>query len=245
MSLSAILGVHWAYVTTITLIQFAFLAKSKDEKMKIFISHSSQDKWIARRISEDLEAEGIKTFLDEKHMETGDVIDASISEHLRECDEMLMLLSPAALNSQWVLIEIGGARALKKRLIPILLHVSANEMPQLLSKHLARDINDIDRYYDEVVKRAKGKIKPPEEPIIPAIKQKEKPQKFKAGDRVQIADVETLTQKDKNLSPKWVAGMNRYSGKKAIVIKLIDNETVLLDIDKGSAYWATRWLTKK
>lgn len=212
--------------------------------MKIFISHSSQDKWIAMRISEDLESRGIKTFLDEKDIETGEAINGSISKNLQECDEVLMLLSPPALNSQWVLIEIGGARALEKRLIPILLHVSTNEMPQLLSKHLARDINDIDKYYDEVVKRASGKIKPPKELIFPLIKREKEAQKFKVGDRVRIAELTTLTQEDKDRPPKWVSGMDRYGGKEATVIRLIDSEGVSLDIDNGLVVWATRWLSK-
>jgi hypothetical protein len=34
--------------------------------VKVFISHSSLDKWIARRIAADLADLGIETFLDEK-----------------------------------------------------------------------------------------------------------------------------------------------------------------------------------
>ena len=34
--------------------------------MKIFVSHSSHDKWVARQISNLLEAEGHETFLDAK-----------------------------------------------------------------------------------------------------------------------------------------------------------------------------------
>jgi TIR domain len=103
--------------------------------MKVFISHSSVDKWVARRISQDLQAMGIETFLDEKDIETGDSFDDSIQEQLRESDELLMLLSPAALQSTWVVMEIGGAKVLGKRLIPILLHVGVNEMPSPLTKH--------------------------------------------------------------------------------------------------------------
>jgi len=101
--------------------------------MKVFISHSSRDKWVARRISQDLNAMGIETFLDEKDIETGASIDEVIGDHLKDCDDCLMLLSPSALNSHWVLIEIGGAKALGKRLIPVLLHVGANEIPAPLS----------------------------------------------------------------------------------------------------------------
>lgn len=123
--------------------------------MKVFISHSSLDQWIARMIARDLEVRGIVTFLDEKDIETGESIDDSIQEHLRTCDEVLMLLSPAALESHWVLVEIGGAKALNKRLIPILVHVGPNELPQPIAKGLARDLNDVEKYFDEVEQRAR------------------------------------------------------------------------------------------
>ena len=40
--------------------------------MKIFISHSSYDKWVARQISHRLIEKGHTTFLDEKDIKTGD-----------------------------------------------------------------------------------------------------------------------------------------------------------------------------
>jgi hypothetical protein len=121
--------------------------------VKVFISHSTTDQWIARRISQDLAAIGVATFLDEKDIETGDSIDEEIQKHLAECDELLMLLSPAAIKSHWVLVEIGGARALKKRLVPIMLHIGPNDLPAPISKGLARDLNDIEKYYAEVKAR--------------------------------------------------------------------------------------------
>lgn len=122
--------------------------------MKVFISHSSSDKWIARQIAVHLGERGVECFLDEKDIETGDIIDDSIQKNLNECDELLMLLSPAALESAWVLLEIGGAKVLGKRLVPILVHVGANDLPDPLSTGLARDLNDIDSYYREVEERA-------------------------------------------------------------------------------------------
>src|SRR5687768_14778046 len=109
--------------------------------MKIFISHSSKDKWAARRISEDLMTFGSETFLDEKDIETGQSIDSSIRKHLKTCDDFLIIISPASIKSEWVLIELGGALALEKKVIPILLYVGANEMPNAINLKLARDIN--------------------------------------------------------------------------------------------------------
>lgn len=122
--------------------------------VKVFISHSSLDQYIARTISADLERRGVETFLDAKDIQTGDSLDDSIDGQLEDCDELLMLLSPAALKSHWVLLEVGGAKALKKRLIPILIHVGPNEPPPPLAKGLARDLNEIEQYLDEAEARA-------------------------------------------------------------------------------------------
>ena len=58
--------------------------------VKVFISHSSADKWLARRIARDLEELGTQTFLDEKDIKTGESIDDSIQLHLKESDEVLI-----------------------------------------------------------------------------------------------------------------------------------------------------------
>ena len=211
--------------------------------MKIFISHSSRDKWAARRISDDLRKLGVTTFLDEKDIETGESVDEAVTKHLRECDELCVLLSPAAINSQWVLVEVGGAKALGKRLVPILLYVGTNEIPQPISKHLARDINDIEKYYEEVKQRLKGHLTASPQPR-PTRPPKPKLQTFAPGDRVRIVDVRTLTEYDKNREPKWIPAMDRFSGRQA-TISYIDYEgDAFLDVDNEVFGWAPRWLTR-
>ena len=217
--------------------------------MKVFISHSTADSWIARRISEDLNALGVETFLDAKDIETGASIDDSIRDHLTESDEMLMLLSPIALKSHWVLMEIGGANVLKKRLIPIMLHVPLNELPQPIVKYLARDLNDIERYYDEVKKRVPGKPKPRPAPSTekrePVVRRRPQPpaQEFKVGDRVRLPDVAPA---DREEEPGFVEEMERYLNAMATVKELRaasdDMLGAFLDVDNGKFLWALRWL---
>ena len=125
--------------------------------MKIFISHSTREKWIAKKISEDLLSLGCETFLDEKDISTGAAIDDSIGKHLKESDDFLILLSETSLKSTWVLIELGGAIALGKNIIPVLLFIGVNDIPDVISKFLARDLNEINKYYEEVKKKLQGK----------------------------------------------------------------------------------------
>lgn len=67
-----------------------------EKHCKVFISHSSKDRWIARQISQEIEAKGrkwgIRTFLDERDIKGGDSIPDTIRTEIRDCDEFLVLI---------------------------------------------------------------------------------------------------------------------------------------------------------
>jgi TIR domain len=212
--------------------------------LKIFISHSSSDQWVARRIAHDLVELGATTFLDEKDFETGESIDDSIQAHLKDSDELLILLSPAALNSAWVLIEIGGAKALGLRLIPILMHVGANELPQPISMHLARELNAIDAYYEEVTARLSSSIVEHVPQAAPPLKREPDPVRqftFKAGDRVRLLPV--AEHRADRPEVGWVRGMETYVDEVAEVTRDDpEQRMVQVDLDGMKFWWAFEWL---
>jgi hypothetical protein len=220
--------------------------------MKVFISHSSTDKWVARQIARQIEELGVESFLDEKDIETGDSIDKAIQSNLADCDELLMLLSPASLKSSWVLIEIGGAKALDKRLVPILLHVGPNELPDVLSDGLARDINEIERYYDEVGERAKALAA--EQPAEPAgvfeVDERDgrraarAARSFAEGDLVRLprqAPESTYARNGYDIG--WNPDMERYLGLETRVLRANDSQgAVEIEADNGAWLWLMDWL---
>lgn len=133
---------------------------------KIFISHGSEDSWvasqIARRIKQDARAE---TFLDVYDVEKGDDFETKIFEVLPVCDELVALLTPWSINRNWVWTEIGAARVLGKRILGVLYGVSmdtlSNEgggMACLSSKNVV-SINEFEIYLAELKKRVKGAAK--------------------------------------------------------------------------------------
>jgi TIR domain len=208
--------------------------------MKIFISHSSKDKWAARRISEDLGSLGCETFLDEKDIKTGNAIDVSIRENLKDCDDFLIILSPASIKSDWVLLELGGAMALEKEVIPILLYVGANEIPNVIGLRLARDINEIGQYYYELSEKLDSK------PAVPKPKPKPKiKSKIKVGSIIQITGTVPVDYIREGESVMWSPSMEGYLGREAKVEEVVFPDVVKLDIDGGQWYWGTPWLTLK
>jgi hypothetical protein len=225
------------------------------DTLKIFISHSSHDKWVARQLSQALIADGHETFLDEKDIRTGESIDTSIQKHLETSDHLLLLLSPASLKSHWVFIELGGAKALKKHIVPVLFHVAGNEIPQSISQLLARDINEIDKYFAELKKlqslteTAPEKVAAAEAKSDAAAKRKyrttaKEMNGFKVGDKVRIAQVEHLTDEEKAINPKWVKSMDKYSGLMTTITAFTRSGAMFLDATGDEYIWNASWVSK-
>lgn len=97
----------------------------------------------------------IKTFLDEKDIHGGDSIPESIRTNIRECSEFVVLLSRYSIDRQWVLVEVGAAWGLKKRIVAITDKITPEEMPEITRSHKALDLNEFDDYVKEVTERAK------------------------------------------------------------------------------------------
>jgi len=125
----------------------------------VFISHSSKDQWIARQMSNLIEQRGkanhIVTFLDEKDIHSGESIPESIRAKIRECDEFVVLLSRYSIDRQWVLVEVGAAWGLDKHIVAITDKITPEEMPEITRSHKALDLNEFDRYVEEVVARGR------------------------------------------------------------------------------------------
>lgn len=134
--------------------------KTRTEKSYlVFISHSTKDRWIAKQMAALIEERGreygVKTFLDEKDIAGGDSIPDSIRRNIRECREFVVLLTRYSIDRPWVLIEIGAAWALGKRIVTIIDKVTPEEMPDIIAPYKAIDLNGFDQYLEQLLNRAK------------------------------------------------------------------------------------------
>lgn len=110
---------------------------------------------MSKLIDERGNATGIKTFLDERDIHGGDSIPESIRTKIRECDELMVLLSRYSVGREWVLTEIGAAWGLQKRIVAITDKITPQEMPEITRMHKALDLNEFDRYVEELLRRSK------------------------------------------------------------------------------------------
>jgi hypothetical protein len=123
----------------------------------IFISHASEDMWIAtqmaHRIKERTAQNGVTVFVDELSLRGGDHFRDEIKSALRECKEMIVLLSPASINEDWVMLEIGAVAVQEKRITAIMDKLDYKDVPDAISDRIAIPLNKFDRFLEELQQR--------------------------------------------------------------------------------------------
>ena len=127
---------------------------TKRPPYKVFISHSSLDKWIAERMAEKIAETGAQYWLDERDLEGGGDIRKEINDGMHDCQEVVVLFSPNSVDSHWVSFEIGASYAKRKHLTPILNNVSHRRIT-LLQGIKAIELNNFSQYLTELKKRMK------------------------------------------------------------------------------------------
>lgn len=130
--------------------------------LKIFISHSGRDTWVALRIAEKIREHGGRTFLDESDIAIGEDFEERILLEIGGCDELLVLLTPWSLNRPYVLAEVGAAAIKRIPIIGVLYGLTAEELNVKLELPLfirkrnlveLKELNDLDRYLRELARR--------------------------------------------------------------------------------------------
>ncbi len=130
--------------------------------LQVFISHSSIDTWVAKQIASIVHQCGASTFLDEADIEHGDDFEERILEAAHTSDELLVLLTPWAIERPYIWLEIGVFWSQRKRIVGILYGLTAKEfsvqerIPVLLKRTDLLDINHIESYFEQLKRRAES-----------------------------------------------------------------------------------------
>lgn len=74
---------------------------------RVFVSHATADKWLAKTICEKIETTGAITFRDDRDINGGDDIPQALKSAISQSEELLVLMSPASIDRRWVLLEVG------------------------------------------------------------------------------------------------------------------------------------------
>lgn len=99
-------------------------------KRCVFLSHSSRDKPLVRRINRRLRDHGLVTFLDEAELEAGDDLPARFRKAIGSASHVAVVWTPHAAASPWVARELKFAtsRLFRRPLIvPLLFTAPGND----------------------------------------------------------------------------------------------------------------------
>src|SRR5205085_2692516 len=120
-----------------------------------FISYSSKDETLARRLHTDLQNQGVRCWFAPEDMKIGDKIRSRIDEAIHLHEKLLLLLSGHALASAWVEDEVEAALEKEQRqqrevLIPVRLDESVMNTTQPWAAKLrrSRHIGDFSNWAD-------------------------------------------------------------------------------------------------
>lgn len=109
--------------------------------MNVFLSYSHQDsKW--PMLAERLRSADFVVWDPETELYPGDNFASQLATALENADAMIVLVSPDAMNSEWVKREIEfalGSSRLSGRLIPVLVRPT-EEFPWILRELLKRQM---------------------------------------------------------------------------------------------------------
>ncbi len=128
---------------------------------RVFISHASDDLWVAEQLSRAVEGAGAATFLDRRDIAPGDNFKERIRSEIPLANELLALFTPWSRRRGWVRHEIGMADALGKRIVCVFYKVSpadfADDDDKLgpIDDLNIVDINDIETYLRTLRRRVK------------------------------------------------------------------------------------------
>src|SRR5206468_5582103 len=86
---------------------------------KVFISYSRVDLDFVRGLAAALEARGFETLIDLSGIAPSEKWWSRIKDLITQCEAVVFVLSPDAINSKVCQDEIDCAVALNKRLVPI------------------------------------------------------------------------------------------------------------------------------
>ena len=100
----------------------------------VFLSYSIKDQEVADELYEMLKQKGISCFMGSRDIEARTFWEDDSRRAIESSLVVLVLITQNSKKSAWVLAEAGAAWGLKKTIIPIIMAVSFDELPELITK---------------------------------------------------------------------------------------------------------------
>lgn len=108
----------------------------------IFLSYTTSDSHIAEELYEEFQKYQIDCYMAEMDLALATEWQSEISEALKSSKIVAILVTPRSKSKDWVLIEVGAAWILGKKLLPLLNQVNSSDLIGPLSQFQARVVEN-------------------------------------------------------------------------------------------------------
>jgi len=131
-------------------------------RYRVFVSHGSDDSWIAAQVAKHIRDLGADAFLDETSIPKGANFKKTIHREIALSNEVIALFTPWSAKRSWVWIEIGAAWGQDKPVVAVFYGMEFGDLEESgQGKGMLEDINvlqlnDIERYFTELANRVDG-----------------------------------------------------------------------------------------
>ncbi len=122
-------------------------------KATVFISHSHEDNELVRDLARRLRDAGLNPLVDFADLTSGGGLRGpvwmdwkkKVPDQIRAADAVLMLVTPAALKSAWMMRELGMAEGLERVVLPLTAGVKPRDLPAPLQSYQVTPFDEADR----------------------------------------------------------------------------------------------------
>jgi TIR domain len=129
---------------------------------RVFISHGTQDTWVAGQIAKSIREVGAVPFLDATDIPKGAKFKQMVHREIGSSDELIALFTPWSAKRSWVWIEIGAAWGQEKPVVAVFYGMKVADLEGsgqgkgILEDINVLDLNDFQSYLRELAARKAG-----------------------------------------------------------------------------------------
>ncbi|HEY2290089.1 MAG TPA: toll/interleukin-1 receptor domain-containing protein [Thermoanaerobaculia bacterium] len=123
---------------------------------QVLISSTPKDRDLAENLAHSVRDAGALVLSVEQTPTRGEAIDFDLRRLLRKADEVVLILTDRSLNNPYLLLEMGAAFSLHKRVIPILVGIDESEIPPLIAELGYVRYADLRGYLSELEQRVRS-----------------------------------------------------------------------------------------
>jgi len=178
--------------------EFSVLIEELEEpeyEKKIFLSHSSKDKFFARKLADGLKSHGVDVWIDEAEIKIGDSLTEKIGKAIDTTQYFGIVLSENSVNSEWVKKELQIAiqkELSNKKVVVLPILLESVEIPFFLRDKLYADFTNPENFDSEFNKILEALSVKTEKRPLPKMKPIEQKEKEAEEVKVKLTNTEKL-----------------------------------------------------